>query len=189
MEQDSAVLLTSGGVGYQIFLTTQGLSALPSVGHQVRLFVHMVVREDALTLYGFLSREERDSFLTLISVPKLGPKTALAMLGCYAPEELAACIAREDMAALTVIPGIGPKTAQRLIFDLKDKLKPTLETSSARVAPVISAAGDCAAALISLGYGRQEVDEVVRQVFEQEPDLDASSAIRQALKIFSSKKA
>lgn len=186
-EHDACVLLTSGGVGYQVLLTNKGLSALPGAGSETRIFVHTVVREDALTLYGFFSREERDTFITLLGVPKLGPKTALAMLGCYEPAELASCIGREDVAALTVIPGIGAKTAKRLLLDLKDKLKPTMTVSSGKIAPKASEAGDCAAALISLGYGRQEVDEVVRAIFEEEPDLDASSAIRKALKIFSSR--
>ena len=185
-EHDACVLLTSGGVGYQVLLTTKGFLALPGAGSEARLFMHTVVREDALTLYGFFSREERDTFIILLSVPKLGPKTALAMLGCYEPAELATCIGREDVAALTTIPGIGTKTAKRLLLDLKDKLKPTMTVSSGRVAPKATEAGDCAAALISLGYGRQEVEEVVRLLFEKEPDLDASSAIRQALKIFSS---
>lgn len=186
-EHDACVLLTSAGIGYQIFLTNKGFLALPSAGSEVRLFVYTLVREDALTLYGFFSREERDTFLTLLGVPKLGPKTALAMLGCYEPTELAECVAREDVAALTLIPGIGPKTAQRLLLDLKDKLKPTVVVSSGRIAPIATAAGDCAAALVSLGYGRQEVDEMVRLIFEREPDLDASSAIRQALKTFASR--
>lgn len=186
-DEESCVLLTAGGVGYQVHLTTSGLASLAGGGETVRLFIHTLVREDALILYGFSAWEERQAFVTLLAAPKLGPRTALAMLGCYGPAELAACIAREDVAALTRVPGIGAKTAKRLLLDLKDKLVAQPSLASSRVAPVVSAASDCAAALVSLGYGRHEVDEVVKNVFEKEPDLDAGSAIRQALKIFAAK--
>lgn len=186
-DEESCVLLTSGGVGYQVHLTTSGLSSLAGGGEAARLFIHTLVREDALILFGFSTWEERQAFATLLAAPKLGPRTALAMLGCYGPAELAACIAREDVAALTRVPGIGAKTAKRLLLDLKDKLVAQPSLVSSRVAPVVSAASDCAAALVSLGYGRHEVDEVVKTVFDKEPDLDAGSAIRQALKIFAAK--
>jgi Holliday junction DNA helicase, RuvA subunit len=186
-DEESCVLLTSGGVGYQVHLTTSGLSSLAGGGEAARLFIHTLVREDALILFGFSTWEERQAFVTLLAAPKLGPRTALAMLGCYGPAELAACIAREDVAALTRVPGIGAKTAKRLLLDLKDKLVAQPSLVSSRVAPVVSAASDCAAALVSLGYGRHEVDEVVKTVFDKEPDLDAGSAIRQALKIFAAK--
>lgn len=187
-DEESCVLLTAGGVGYQVHLTTRGLSSLGGGGEEsVRLFIHTLVREDALVLYGFPAWEERQAFVTLLGAPKLGPRTALAMLGCYDPAELAGCIAREDVAALTRVPGIGAKTARRLLLDLKDKLVAQPSLAPGRVAPKASAASDCAAALVSLGYGRHEVDDVVKTVFEKEPDLDAGSAIRQALKIFAAK--
>lgn len=186
-DEESCVLLTPGGVGYQVYPTISGLSGLGGAGDSARLFVYTVVREDALTLYGFSSWEERQAFVTLLGAPKLGPRTALAMLGCYSPGELATCIAQEDVASLTRIPGIGAKTAKRLVLDLKDKLTAPLSVLSGRAAPPASAATDCAAALASLGYARHEVDEVVRVVFEQEPDLDTGTAIRRALKIFAAK--
>lgn len=186
-DAEACVLLTGGGVGYLVHMTTDGLASLPGTGDTARLFVHTLVREDALILFGFPSWEEREAFETLIAAPKLGPRTALAMLGCYSPSELAACIAREDVAALTKVPGIGAKTARRLLLDLKDKLVTSAPLSPGRVAPAVSAQSDCTAALISLGYSRAEVDEVVRAVFDKEPDLEAGSAIRQALKIFASK--
>lgn len=186
-DEESCVVLTSGGVGYRVFLTVSGLAGLAGAGETIRLFVHTLVREDALTLYGFGSWEERQTFETLLGAPKLGPRTALAMLGCYTPGELAACIAAEDVASLTRIPGIGAKTAKRLLLDLKDKLVASISVLPGRVAPPISAAADCAAALVSLGYGRHEADEVVRAVFEADPGLDTGSAIRRALKIFASK--
>lgn len=186
-DEDACVLLTASGVGYRVLLTVTGLDALPGPGETARLFTHTLVREDALTLYGFVSWEERQTFVTLLAAPKLGPRTALAMLGCLTPGELAVCIATEDLAGLTRIPGIGLKTAKRLVLDLKDKLLAPISVGSGRIAPPASEASDSAAALVSLGYGRHEVDEVVRAIFEAEPDLDASSAIRRALKIFAAK--
>lgn len=186
-DEESCILLTTGGVGYHVLLTVSAVAALPGGGDTARLFVYTLVREDALVLYGFFSWEERQTFATLLGAPKLGPRTALAMLGCYSPGELASCIAREDAAALARVPGIGVKTARRLLLDLKDKLVATMTVASGRVAPPASAQADCAAALLSLGYGRHEVDEVVRTVFDREPDLDAGSAIRQALKFFAAK--
>ena len=186
-DEEACILLTSGGVGYQVHMTTGGLASLPGAGDTARLFTFTLVREDALILYGFMAWDEREAFETLLAAPKLGPRTALAMLGCYTPSELAACIAKEDVAALTRVPGIGAKTAKRLLLDLKDKLVASAPLSPGRVAPMATAESDCAAALVSLGYGRHEVDEVVRTVFEAEPDLDAGSAIRKALKIFAAK--
>lgn len=186
-DEESCVLLTPSGVGYQVLLTINTLASLPGSGESTRLFVYTLVREDALVLYGFSSWEERQAFVILLGAPKLGPKTALAMLGCYSPSELATCIAKEDVASLTRVPGIGAKTAKRLLLDLKDKLTAPLSLAPGKVAPAVSVAGDCAAALVSLGYSRHEVDEVLRAVFEQEPDLDTGSAIRKALKIFASK--
>lgn len=186
-DAESCVLLTTGGVGYQLYLTTGGVSQLPASGEKVRLYAYTLVREDALTLFGFVSWEERQAFVTLIAAPKLGPRTALAMLGCYSPSELAACIAREDVAALTRVPGVGAKTAKRLLLDLKDKLVASGPVTSLPVSKAMSAMSDTAAALTSLGYSRSEVDAVVQQVFENDPDLDAGNAIRQALKLFASK--
>jgi holliday junction DNA helicase RuvA len=187
-DEESCVLLTAGGVGYQLHLTTDGLAALPGAGDTARLFVHTLVREDALTLFAFATWEERQAFVTLLAAPKLGPKTALAMLGCYSPAELAACIAKEDVAALTRVPGIGAKTAKRLLLDLKDKLVSSPSLLPGRTAPVSHRLRRTARRPWSpSGYGRHEVEEVVRTVFEKEPDLDAGSAIRQALKIFAAK--
>lgn len=184
---DSCVVLTPSGVGYHVFLTVRGLSGLPAQGEAVRFFVFTVVREDALTLFGFISWEERQTFATLLAAPKLGPKTALAMLGCFSPGELATCIATDDAASLARVPGIGVKTAKRLLLDLKDKIHATPTVQSSRVSPPASAYGDCVAALISLGYARHEVEEIVRTVFEADDLLDTGTAIRQALKLLAAK--
>ncbi len=186
-DEDSCVVLTQGGVGYKVFLTTRGLSALPSTGETARLFVHTLVREDALALFGFASWEEQRTFSTLLSAPKLGPKTALAMLGVFTPSELAGCVVKEDAASLARVPGIGLKTAKRLVLDLKDKMSASGATLSPSPSAPVSAYADTVSALLSLGYGRQEAEDVTRQVFENDADLDTGSAIRQALKLFAAK--
>lgn len=184
---DSCVLLTQAGVGYHLFLTARGLSSLPGQGEALRFFVFTVVREDALTLYGFSSWEERQTFATLLAAPKLGPKTALSMLGCFSPGELATCIATDDVVSLSRVPGIGTKTAKRLLLDLKDKIHVAPTVQSGTSSPRPSAYGDCVAALISLGYARHEVEDIVRTVFEADATLDTGTAIRQALQRLSAK--
>lgn len=187
LDADSCVLLTAGGAGYEVFLTTKARAALPAVGEKMSLFVHTLVREDAFTLFGFSSREERSTFGTLLTVPRLGPKTSLALLGAFSPAELASCVAREDAHGLAQVPGIGLKTAKRLILDLKDKLSVQGVDISMPVGVPASAYSDTLDALLSLGYLRQEAEDAVKRVFEDAPDLDAGSAIRQALKHFAAK--
>lgn len=187
LELDSCVLLTRGGVGYEVFLSTRSRAALPAPGEEVRLFTYTLVREDALTLFGFVSREERGTFGILLGVPKLGPKTALALLGVFSPQELAACVAREDAHGLARTPGIGLKTAKRLVLDLKDKLSGQNTAMSALPDIPASARDDALAALLSLGYARQEAEDALKRVFEETPDLDTGGAIRRALKHFAPK--
>lgn len=186
LDTDSCVILTPGGVGYEVFLSARSRAALSSAGENVRLFAYTLVREDALTIFGFPSWEERRTFGILLGVPKLGPKTALALLGVFSPQELAACVAREDAHGLARTPGIGLKSAKRLVLDLKDKLSGQASLSAPVVMPA-SAQTDTLSALLSLGYARQEAEDAVKRVFDEEPDLDAGSAIRQALKHFASK--
>lgn len=187
LDADSCVLLTASGAGYEVFLTTKARATLPAVGEKMSLFVHTLVREDAFTLFGFSSREERSTFGTLLTVPRLGPKTSLALLGAFSPAELASCVAREDAHCLAQVPGIGLKTAKRLILDLKDKLSVQGVDISMPVGVPASAYSDTLDALLSLGYLRQEAEDAVKRVFEDTPDLDAGSAIRQALKHFAAK--
>ncbi|MEJ5243494.1 MAG: Holliday junction branch migration protein RuvA, partial [Desulfomicrobiaceae bacterium] len=144
--------------------------------------VATVMREDATLLVGCASWEERHTFLQLVAVPGLGPKTALAMLGVFDPAGLAAAVAREDVTALTRVPGIGPKTARRLLVDLKGRVR--LPAAAAAVPDASSAFADSVAALVSLGYGEDEAAAAVRAVLAADPEADVSQTVRQALRRF-----
>ena len=114
-----ALVLTAGGVGYALSLTAPAVAGLPLVGSEVSLYVHVQTREDGAELFGFCDPVEREAFRALISVPKLGPKTAMAMLSNFSVPQLVQIAAREDVAALSQVPGIGKKSAQRMILELK----------------------------------------------------------------------
>ncbi|WP_457571867.1 Holliday junction branch migration protein RuvA [Desulfovulcanus sp.] len=182
--EKSCLITTAGGVGYEVFLSGRGMQELPDTGQELEVYIYTVVREDTLDLYGFFTREERETFSTLLSIPKLGPKLALAVLNCFSPPQLSQLVAREDEKALTAVPGIGAKSARRILLDLKDKLQliPTVATTKPRITSSASVFDDAVAALVSLGYSAQEVTPVVAEILEQESDLDVAATIRQALK-------
>jgi Holliday junction DNA helicase RuvA len=181
------VVLTESGVGYEVGMGAQTVARLGDAGTPVSLYIQTIVREDALALYGFSTWEERELFGILVGVPKLGPKTAMAMLACFEPEDLAAKVAADDVHALTRVPGIGMKSAKRIVLDLKDKLA-TFVTLSATPSFVSGnqVFEDTLGGLFALGYSEREAAPVVRTILEQEPDLDVGGAIRSALKLLSS---
>jgi holliday junction DNA helicase RuvA len=187
-----AILLTSGGVGYDVFLTTRGRADLPSASGPCAFFIRTIVREDALELFGFATLEEREAFDTLISITKLGPKTGQAILSIFSPEELRTLVLREDVDALTMVPGIGKKSAQRIFVELKYKLD--LDGDAAAALPGAAADGarsrfkDALAGLTNLGYEEREARESLEKVFAEEPDLDVAAALRAALKRFAKAK-
>ncbi|MGE4470647.1 MAG: Holliday junction branch migration protein RuvA [Desulfovibrio sp.] len=178
-------LLTAGGVGYHVAAPTSVLAALPAPGGEAELHVHTNVAEKAIDLYGFLEAEERRLFRTLISIDKLGPKKALAILSHFDPERLREIAYREDDKALATVPGIGPKSAKQILWFLKDKMAGMAEFK-ARVAAPEGVAGsefmDALAGLANLGYSEEESRPLLKEIFESEPDLDAAGAIRQTLR-------
>ncbi|WP_045210853.1 Holliday junction branch migration protein RuvA [Desulfonatronovibrio magnus] len=182
--EKSCIILTSSGLGYEVFLTSQGMSELPGRGVSVEFFISSVIREDSFDLYGFLTEEERTTFNVLLNTPKLGPKTALAILSIYSPDRLKTVIASEDERMLAQVPGIGIKSARRILIDLKDKLNFVAADQAAPKAPVYkgSVRQDVLAGLVSLGYTTGEITHIVEAVLENEPDLDVSAAIRAVLK-------
>jgi Holliday junction DNA helicase RuvA len=115
-------LLQVGGIGYQLSMSTGSLAALPAIGDEVMVYTHLHVREDELSLFGFQSDAEKTAFEQLITVSGVGPKVALATLSALSPDALVAAVTAEDVATISSVPGIGKKTAQRIILDLKDKL-------------------------------------------------------------------
>ena len=187
LSEKTCLLVTEGGVGYEVFMPSSALSKLPALGGQAALFVHTVIREDAIDLYGFLSSEDREVFRTLISIDKLGPKKALAILAQFSPEHLREIAFREDDATLATVPGIGPKSARQILWFLKDKvnkIKGPLGKAPARGASSRPPDEylDALAGLRNLGYSEEEARPLLQEIFGEEPDLDAAGAIRAALK-------
>ncbi len=187
--ENSCVVQTQGGVGYELFLPSPLLSRLPEKGAEVSFFISTIVREDALDLYGFSSWDERQVFNVLLTISKLGPKTSLALLSIFSPDELRKVVANEDPAVLTRVPGIGKKTAQHIFLELKYKLK--LDVSPAALDLGEKGANtfrDAMAGLTNLGYVDEEAREVLEQVFKDETDLDVALALRLALKLLAKKR-
>jgi len=187
--ESSCVLLTAGGVGYEIGVTVHTAAALPKVGGQAEMFVQTIVREDALELYGFPTWDERETFATLLSISKLGPKTALAMLSVYSPDDLRSVVMTDDYMPLVQVSGIGKKSAQRIFIELKYKLEagsvgpaPSLPNMDGKAVAVFR---DALAGLSNLGYDESEARGVLEKIFEAEPDLDVAGALRAALRHFS----
>jgi holliday junction DNA helicase RuvA len=119
---DHVVVETAGGVGYRLAVSAETLRHVPAVGRRVSLHAHLVVRDDALALYGFATEEERDLFLLLLGVQSVGPKVALAVLGGGGPRDLVAALAAGDVARLQAVPGIGKRTAERIVVELREKV-------------------------------------------------------------------
>jgi len=185
-----ALVLTPGGVGYELELPDPVAASLPAQGGQVCLYVHTVVREDAFELFGFATLEDRETFRVLIGITKLGPKTALAILSRFTADDLARIVATGDMDALVRVPGIGKKSAQRIFIELTYKLEGKTATAGglAPLAPVGGVLGDVVAGLTNLGYAEADARRVGTAVLEDEPDLDVAGALRQALKRLASEK-
>lgn len=172
--EGEAIVMTSGGLGMRVMCSMTTLSALPAAGVECTLYTHMSVREDAMELFGFAQREERDMFRRLISVSGIGPKSALGVLGSMPISDLRLAILTGDAAALSRAPGIGKKTAQRISLELKDKLAQdalggtagledfVVTTDSA--APVQDAVSEAMLALKSLGYTPQEAANALKGV-------------------------
>ncbi|WP_432735415.1 Holliday junction branch migration protein RuvA [Maridesulfovibrio sp. FT414] len=182
----SCIILTPGGVGYELFLTLTAISTLPAAGADMTFYVHSVIREDAFDLYGFPCFDDREVFRTLISIDRLGPKKALSILSQFNPRELQDIVFREDVKSLAIVPGIGPKSARQILWSLKDKME-TLKSATVRsgACPVDGDRSeflDALSGLRNLGYADDEVREFLKGIFEEEPDLDAGGAIRVALK-------
>lgn len=187
----SLLVLTSSGVGYEVFLPSARLMDLEK-GAAVDLFVQSVVREDAFDLYGFSTFEEREFFGILLSIPKLGPKKALAILSVYAPDQLVDVVGKEDVAAMSRVPGIGKKSGQQIVWDLKHKLKDRILNApvpgqSKKDRPG-SEFADALAGLKNLGYSEDEAAGGLKEIFDAQPDIEASSAIREFLKMIARSK-
>ena len=181
----SIVLLEVGGVGYLCSVTTSTFAELePTVS--TFLHIHHHIREDAQTLFGFVSRTERDTFNILIATHGIGPAMAMAILSTYSPTALITIVSSGDIAALTVVPGVGKKTAERLMVDLKSRLHLDGIADSGSSDSVQSAAADVREALTALGYAPEEIREAMRQLAG---GGDSESMLRDALALIGARRA
>jgi Holliday junction DNA helicase RuvA len=167
------------GVGYRLFMPSTAIAALPGLGKTVRAQTHLHVREDAMTLYGFSTIEQRDLFAVLLGVGGIGPKGALAVLSVYSPDSFRKALVTEDLDALTLIPGVGKKTAARMILELREKLAlPELEVvpgGNGKRTVLVEVKG----ALLNLGYTPAEA----RSALESLPDDRDGSSLEDLLKL------
>lgn len=182
-KQPPQILLDVGGVGYEIDVPMSSFYNLPAVGERVSLVTHFVVREDAQQLFGFLTLKERAVFRELIRIAGVGPKMALSVLSGMNADELAQCVALQDAARLTRVPGIGKKTAERLLLELKGKLADALPTAGGTTAAG-GIAADALNALLALGYAEKEALPAMKRLPE---GLSLEESIRQALKLLARK--
>lgn len=186
------VVLNVGGVGYRVFVTgTTAYQAKTQEGQSMRLYTFYNVREDAHLLFGFATRSERDLFARLNEVSGIGPKVALAIMGAGAPDQVIWAIRAEDVTFLTKLPGVGKKTAQRLILDLKDKLEdmaasftPTAYSLEAPAAPAramtVGLGTELHEALLTLGYNEKEAQGAVRSLASE---IDSGVPVEQLIKL------
>jgi Holliday junction DNA helicase RuvA len=172
------LLVDAGGVGYEVDVPMSTFYGLPALGERITLLTHLVVREDAQQLFGFASHAERNAFRALIKISGVGARTALAVLSGLSVDELAQAVTRQDAATLRRLPGIGQKTAERLLLELKGKLGAGFEAATS-AADSPDAAGDVLRALLALGYSEREAAAAARQV---PPGTGVSDGIRIALK-------
>lgn len=172
------------GIGYRIATPSRIMGILPQPGEEVKLYVAWVVRELSQALFGFLTKEERDLFELLITLSGVGPKTALAMLNHFSPEQLDLAVQEENIQALGKVPGIGKKTAERLLVDLKGRLK--IGSFSQKVIP--SKIQDALHALLNLGYARAQAEKGIQIALKELPEeSDLSLLIASAIKKMHSK--
>lgn len=175
---------TQGGVGYLTLISLTTFEAIQNMSGDVKLLIHEAIREDAWNLYGFATSQERDLFRMLIGVSGVGPGTALLILSSITPSDLEVVINSGDHTRLKTVKGIGAKTAQRIIVDLKDKIKPAADALLSQ--PSAAAGGgavyeEALAALVALGFARPQSQKVLRRIFDATPDIKVEAAIKQAL--------
>lgn len=188
-KQPPEILVDVGGVGYELQVPMTTLFQLPELGAEVNLVTHFVVREDAQLLYGFAQEADRALFRQLIRVNGVGPKLALTILSGMDATSFARCVQRDDISSLVALPGVGKKTAERLLVEMRDKLKDWLGQMEgvpeglpvSQVEPVADLVADAESALIALGYKPAEAARVVAAVNDEGID-DSEELIRRALK-------
>jgi Holliday junction DNA helicase RuvA len=177
------VVVDCGGVGYRLAVSAQTLRHVPPVGKQVTLHAHLIPRDDALNLFGFASEDERDLFLALIGVQSVGPKVALAVLSGGSTRELLSAIATGDTARFQAVPGIGKRTAERIIVELREKVAPPSEDDGISITRAVDADdphGLAREGLLGLGFAPPEVDALLADVEGESAEALIAAALRGA---------
>ena len=178
------VVLDNGGVGYMMNISFTTYNEIAKMSEQsVKLFVYEAIREDAHVLYGFMSRRERELFLMLISVSGVGPNTARMILSSLSANELEQCIASGNVGMLKGVKGIGAKTAQRILVDLKDKIKVAGDTLLDNNSAPSAVYDEALAALAALGFTQQVSQKALKKLLKDDPSITVEAAIKNALKI------
>jgi Holliday junction DNA helicase RuvA len=175
---DHVVIETASGVGYRLAVSAETLRHVPAAGDPVSLHTHLVVRDDALALYGFATEEERDLFLMLISVQSVGPKVALAVLSGGAPRDLVNALAAGDSARFQAVPGIGKRTAERIIVELREKVGPQTSGDAITVTRPDDPRTLARDGLLGLGYTPVEADELLDGADGDTAEALIASALR-----------
>lgn len=180
------VVIEAAGVGYKVMATPSTLATLHR-GGETRLITAMIVREDSQTLYGFPDSDARDLFLTLLGVSGVGPKIALAALAVYDAHALRQALGDGDVTALTRVPGIGKRGAERLVLELRDKIGPVGTSVAASSVNGRAVRGPVVEALVGLGFAAKQAEEAIDKVMANEPEASTSSALRAALAMLGKK--
>lgn len=186
-DKDS-ITMETGGIGYHIFTTTQTFDSLPEIGEEIKIYTYLHIREDAMILFGFLSKEERTVFQLLLGVSGIGPKGAIAILSVMTTDELCFAILAEDAKTIAKAPGVGAKTAKRLILELKDKIpiendfEPIkFEVTKENKNSVRNMKKEAAEALVALGYSSSEALKTINEI-EITEEMDVEQLLKVALK-------
>ena len=180
------VVVEAAGVGYKVMATPSTLASLRR-GDEARMITAMIVREDSMTLYGFADGEARDLFQMLLGVSGVGPKIALATLAVYDPAALRQALADGDVAALTRVPGIGKRGAERMVLELRDKIGAMLGGGGGALSGGHGVRGPVVEALVGLGFAAKQAEEACDKVLANDPDATTSSALRAALSMLGKK--
>ena len=184
-KEPAYVVMDVGGVGYEVFIPLSSYERLPAVNTACRMLIYDHVREDLHALYGFMTAEERRMFLLLINVSGIGPKLAMTALSGLSVRDLKAAVAQADVKRLSMVSGIGKKTAERIVLELKDKLGAgeSMEAVTGGAAPTEEnlRMRDAILALVSLGYKQADAQDLVRRVASATPDASLEELVRKAL--------
>jgi Holliday junction DNA helicase RuvA len=180
------LIIDVAGVGYQVQVPLSTYYSIPDDGEELSLYIHTHLREDSLSLFGFLTQEEKDMFLLLMGVSGIGPKLALAILSSLPVADISSAIQAADDSKLRAIPGIGKKTAARMVLELKDKMTEMMPVASAPASPSAALSADSKdviAALVNLGYKKPQAEEAVKKVRHGRSGLTIEELIREALSV------